>query len=205
MVAAAGLGRWFVSVAVSLSTGVFLIIWRQCLATTAHSALPVCKWPTLAMPWATARSNAASAVCSRCGGACTGCCSTAGQVVVFRGSVVFLMLKFARCGGPAWQPQHTEPCHCVSGQLWACHEPLQGQTQPLRCAAGLVELALGAETGLGRWFVVGADLLNAGVLQMCRRYSATTVHRALPVCELTAWSISWATALSNSGFAVCSR
>ena len=51
-------------------------------ATIAHRALPVCEWSALGMPWGTARSNAASAVCSRCGGACTGGCGRAGQQVV---------------------------------------------------------------------------------------------------------------------------
>ena len=44
---------------------------RQQSATTAHRALPVRDWPALGMPWGTARSNAASAVCGRCGGACS--------------------------------------------------------------------------------------------------------------------------------------
>ena len=48
----------------------------------AHTALPVREWPALGMPWATARSNTASAVCSRFGGAaCAGGCGRAGQVV----------------------------------------------------------------------------------------------------------------------------
>ena len=55
---------------------------RQHSATTAHRALPVCEWPALGMPWGTARSNAASAVCSRGGRACTGGSSKAGRVVV---------------------------------------------------------------------------------------------------------------------------
>ena len=74
------LGRWFVGGAVLLNAGVFQI-WRRCLTTTAHRALPVCEWPALGMPWGTARSNAVSAVCSRRGGACTWGCGRAGQVV----------------------------------------------------------------------------------------------------------------------------
>ena len=54
---------------------------RQHSATTAHRALPVCESPALGMPWGTARSNAAFAVCSRAGGACTGACGRAVQVV----------------------------------------------------------------------------------------------------------------------------
>ena len=42
---------------------------------------------------------------------------------------------------------------CVSSQPWACHGPLQGQIQPLQCAAGVVEPALGAVLGWagGSW------------------------------------------------------
>ena len=50
-------------------------------ATTVHRATPVCEWPALGMYWATARSNAASAVVSRFGGACIGCCGKPVQVV----------------------------------------------------------------------------------------------------------------------------
>ena len=56
-------------------------MWRRRSATTAHRALPVCEWPALGMALATARSNAASAVSSSRGGACTGCCSQAVRVV----------------------------------------------------------------------------------------------------------------------------
>ena len=63
------------------------------------------------------------------------------------------MLEFFSSGGAARQPQCTEPCQCVSGQPWACHEVLQGQMQSLQCAGGLVEAELGATAGLGRRFV----------------------------------------------------
>ena len=58
-------------------------------------------------------------------------------------------LRFCRCveisrrGGSTHQPQRTEPCRCVSGQLWACHGALQGQMQPLQCAPGVVGLHWG--------------------------------------------------------------
>ena len=78
--AAAGLGRWLVGVAVLPVCG-NLKRRRQHSATTAHRALPVCEWPALGMPWGTARLNAASAVCSRGGGASTGGYGRAGQVV----------------------------------------------------------------------------------------------------------------------------
>ena len=54
---------------------------RQRSATTAHRALPLCEWPVLDMPWSTARSNAASAVLRRCGGARTGGCGRPRRVV----------------------------------------------------------------------------------------------------------------------------
>ena len=146
--AAAGLGRWFVGVAVLLNTGVFQL-WRRCSAATAHIALPVCECPGLGIPWATAWSTLASAVCRSCGGACcTACCGRAGQVVC--GFCCFA--DYLSCGGAARQPKRKEPCQCVTGQSWAYHRPLQGQIQPLEYAAGAVAPALGAAAGLGRWF-----------------------------------------------------
>ena len=46
-------------------------------------------------------------------------------------------------------PQHTEPCQRASAKSWAYNEPLHGQMQPLQCAAGVVEPALGIVAGLG--------------------------------------------------------
>jgi len=91
------------------------------------------------------------------------------------------MLEFSGCGGTAQHPLCTEPCQCVSGQPWGYRGALQGQMQPLHCAAGLLEPALSTAAGVSRWCVVGAGLLNAGVTQW--RCSATTAYRALPVCE----------------------
>ena len=55
---------------------------RQHSATTAHRALPVCEWAALGIPGGTAaRSNAASGLYIRSGGACTGGCDRAVQVV----------------------------------------------------------------------------------------------------------------------------
>ena len=71
----------------------------------------------------------------------------------------------SRGGGSTRQPKRTEPCQCVSGHPWACHGALQGQTQPLHCVAGVVEPALGAAAGLGRWFVGVAVLLVCGDFQ----------------------------------------
>ena len=62
--------------------------------------------------------------------------------------------------------------------------------QPLQCAAGVVWVVLGAAAGLGRWFVVGvAVLLVLGDFQRRRQHSATTAHRALPVCKWLALGI----------------
>ena len=58
---------------------------RQQSATTAHRALPVCEWPALGMRWGSARPNAASAVSSRGGGACTGGCGRGAVQVVHGG------------------------------------------------------------------------------------------------------------------------
>ena len=58
--------------AVLLNAEVFQI-GRHRSATTATGDLLVCEWPALGMPLATARSDAASAACSRCGGVRSGC------------------------------------------------------------------------------------------------------------------------------------
>ena len=132
--AAARLGSLFVRETPLLNAGPFQM-WRCCSVTTAYRALPVCVLPALGMAWATARSNAASAMCS-----------------------------------------------------------------------SVLELELGAAGRLGRWFMGGAVLLNAGLIQMMwRRCSATTAHRALPVCVWAALGMSWATARSFTVFEVCSR
>ena len=106
--AAAGPGILFVGVVVLPVCGDFQTR-RQLLATTAHRALPVCEWSALGLPWVTARSNAASAVSSRCDGACTGGCGRAGQVVCggcgFGGLWRF---PAEREGGSTRQPQRTE-------------------------------------------------------------------------------------------------
>ena len=108
-------------------------------------------------------------------------------------------VEISRGGGSSQQPQRTEPCQCVIGQSWACHGVLQGQMQPLLCAAGVVGPALGAAAGLGRWFVGVAVLPFCGNLQRRRQYSATTAHRALPVCEWPALSTTIGKARSNAG------
>ena len=115
-------------------------------------------------------------------------------------------MEMCRKGGAARQPQRTEPCQCVCGQPWAYHGALQAQMQPLQCAAGVMEPALGAVAGLGRWFMGVVVLRISGVLQMRRQCcSATTAHIALPVCVWSALVMPWATAKSDAGSAVCSR
>ena len=69
-------------------------------------------------------------------------------------------VELYRGGGSNRQPQRTEPCQCVIRQPWVCHRALQGKMQPLQCAAGMVEPALGAAARLDRWYVKGAVLLN---------------------------------------------
>ena len=54
--AATGLGGWFVGGAVLPICGGFQRRRQQHSATAAHSALPVCEWPALGMPWGTASS-----------------------------------------------------------------------------------------------------------------------------------------------------
>jgi hypothetical protein len=61
--------------------------------------------------------------------------------------------------------------------------------RPLQCAAGVLgpELVVAA-AGLGRWFVEVAVLPVCGDFQRRRQHSATTAHRAVPVCEWPALS-----------------
>ena len=81
--------------------------------------------------------------------------------------------------------------------------PLQGQMQPLQCAAVVKRPALGAAAGLCRWFIGGAVLPVCGNFQRrSHYYSATTAHRALPVCGWPALGIPWGTARTNAGSAV---
>ena len=77
----------------------FYQLRRRCSATTVHRALPKCEVPALGMSWGTARSNAAYAVDGRCGGACTGRRSRAGQVVCWVVAVLTIsgFLQFRRC------------------------------------------------------------------------------------------------------------
>ena len=100
-------------------------------------------------------------------------------------------VEISRGGGSTRQPQRIEPCQCVSGQPWACHEALQGQLQPLQCAAGVVGPVLGAAAGPGRWFVGVAVLPVCGDFERRRQYSPTTAHRALPVCQCPALGMPW--------------
>ena len=92
----------------------------------------------------------------------------------------------------------------MSGQPWACHGALQGQMQPLLCAAVVVGPALGAEVRPDRWFVGCAVLPVCGAVQRKRQHLATTAHRALPVCGWPALGMPWCTARSNAASAVCS-
>ena len=82
---------------------------------------------------------------------------------------------------------------------------MQGQIQPLQCAAGVLGPALVAMARLGRWFVGVEVLLSSGLYQMGKRQLVTTAHRALPVCEWPALGMSWATERSNAAYAVRSR
>ena len=50
-------------------------------------------------------------------------------------------------------------------------------------AVNIGELALGPVSGLSRWFGGVKVLPVYGDLQRWRQHSATTVHKALPVCE----------------------
>ena len=117
-----------------------------------------------------------------------------------------LFVEISRGDGSTQQPQRTEPCQCVSGHPGECHRALKGQTKHLQRAPDLVELALGAAAGLGRWFMGRAVLLVCRDFKSRRQHWANTVHRALPVCEWPALGISWGgIARSNAASAVYIR
>ena len=120
--AAAGLGsRWFVGVAVCFAAFCSCEVRRHHSEATVHRALSGCVWPVLGMPWATVRSNAAYAVCRRCGGVCTWCCYCAGQVVwggAFLQITVVLQLRW-RCS-PTTAHRALPVCEWPAlGMLWA--------------------------------------------------------------------------------------
>ena len=77
---------------------------------------------------------------------------------------------------------------------------------PLQCAVGVVEPALGAAAGLGRWFVGVAVLWISGGFQIRRHHAVTTAHKALPLYE---WppvlGMLRGTERSNTASARCSR
>ena len=132
--------------------------------------------------------------------------ATAGLGRYLLGLVVLLNDGVSRRGNAVEQLQRTKPYQCVSSQYWACNEPSIGKMYPLQCASGVVEPGPGVAVGRGRWFWGRVVLLkNAGVIQLWRRCSATTAHRALLVCEWPALAISWAIASLDAASAVYSR
>ena len=117
------------------------------------------------MPWSTTRSNADSAVCSRFGGALAG--AAQGRAGGLWGLRFCRSVESSRGGGSTRQPQRTEPCQCLVGQLWACHGALQGQKQPLQCSAAVVGPALGLQRGWasglwGLWFFRFVEISRGG-------------------------------------------
>ena len=89
-----------------------------------------------------------------------------------------------------------------SGQAWACQGALQGQMQPLLCAAGVVVPALGAAAGLCSLLVGGAVLPVCGEFKRRSDDSATAAHRALPVCGCQVLGMPWGITRSNEILAV---
>ena len=79
---------------------------------------------------------------------------------------------------------------CGFAGLWLPEEEsFLEEIQPLMCATGVVAPALGAAAELGGWFVWLAVFSVCGDFQRRRQHSATTAHRALPVCEWPALGI----------------
>ena len=113
------------------------------------------------------------------------------------------MLELFSDGCCARQPQCTEPRQCVCGQPWAFRGPLQGQMQRLQCSAGLVEPALGAAAGLGRWLVGGWFSL---FVEISRGRGSTRQPQHTESCQCVIgnpWP--WASARTNVASAECSR
>ena len=149
---AAGLGWWFVGVAVLLVCGDFQ--WRrQHSATTAHRALPVCELSVLDIPWGTARSNAALAVCSRHGRAYTGGFGRAGQVVVCGGAVLPVCGNFQRRSNySATTAAHRALPVCDLRALSMPSAIVRTNSASVECRSN-GGACTGAAAGLGRWFV----------------------------------------------------
>ena len=127
------------------------------MVTKARRALPVCEQPALGMPWGTARSNAASAVCSRGGGACTGGCGR-GAVQVVCGGCGFVSL---------WRVPKEEAAlgnHSAQSPTSAALDIPRGTARE-NAASAVCSRGGGACTraaaGLGRWFV------GVAVLPVC--------------------------------------
>ena len=160
---------------------------RQHSATTAHRALPVCEWPALGIPWGTqwgtSRSNTVSASSSRrCGGACIGVCGTAGQVV---------------CGGCGfaglWRlPEEEAALRNHSAQSPASVQVAipghaMGHCKVKHSLCSVQQMCLGLQGGLRQGWAGG--LKGVRFCRLCRdfqrrrQHSATTAHRALPLCE----------------------
>jgi len=108
-------------------------------------------------------------------------------------------------GGSTRQPRRTETCQCVSGQLRACHGALQRKMKVLQCSAGVVgpALAAAAQGWAGGLWVVRFCWFVKIFQRRRQQHSATTSHRALPVCEWPALSKPWGTVRSNAASAVC--
>ena len=145
-------------------------------------------------------------MCSRCGEAYIGAAAGLGSWFLV-GVADLPGAGITRGGDSTRQSQRTELCQCVSSQLWACLGALQGQMQPLRCeAAGVVEPALRAAEGLGRWFVGIAVLQQVyRNFQRRRQHSTNPAHRVVPFCEWPALGMPWATVRSNRTSLLVSR
>ena len=141
----------------------------------------VCEWPALGMPWATARSNAPCALVSRSGGACTGGCGSAVQVVCEASSFVTF-----------WSPSVME---AVLGIYYCTQSPASVWVASPGHAVGHCKVKCTLSSVQQVWWSLHRGLL-------C---SATTAHRGPPVCEWPALGMPWATARSNAPCAVVSR
>ena len=153
------------------------------------------------MPWDTARSIAASAVLSKCGGAfCTRGCGRAGQVVVGGADLPV-------CGDFQRRRQHsaTTVQRALPVRVWVALGMSLVTARSNETSAVCSRCAGGCTWGCGRarQVIFGGAVSPAlcGDFHSRRQHSATSAHRALPLFEGPALILPRGTARSSAASA----
>ena len=155
----------------------------------------------------TARSNAAPAVCSRCGEARTGCCGRAGQVVCGGCGFVGYWRRFSDEEAPLgnYCAQSLASVRVASPGYFMGRCKVKCSFCSVQQVSWSLHWVL-LQGWLGSYLFAGVTVLPIrGVLQRRGQHSASKVHRALSVCEWPVMGMTWATARSNAASAVRSR